>query len=252
MDAGTTFFVTYSLYEMPSTLLKRFFSAVWIFLRSSAVSVYVLHAHRKIDMTNACSSFSLDDRLMFLSVPMHFSFASAAAVCAVLAKTLIFEPFSLRIALRYLNWFSVESLSTDCDLRKLYVLCAVWRQLCLFSTNLHAVSGRHFVQAPHQIGKFLFFSLQPVNVVSEPKVCDDRETNSDCVMMLFKDTCHYALKEDVEQGRWQEAALADPDWCVEPVVHCSLHKYCTPGFWVILFDGVIQLLVHVALLHRGP
>ena len=33
------------------------------------------------DRTSACSSFSLDDRLMFLSLHMGFSFASAAAVC---------------------------------------------------------------------------------------------------------------------------------------------------------------------------
>ena len=74
-------------------------------------------------------------------------------------------------------------------------------KFCYCSTNLHVLSGRHFVQASHQIDKFLFFSHQPVNVVSEPKVCDDRETSFDCVMMFFKDICYYALKEDVEQGR---------------------------------------------------
>ena len=64
---------------------------------------------KKIDRTNTCSSFSLEEKLTFLSLNMGFSFASAAVVCAALAKTSIFEPSSLRIAPRYLNWFTVSS-----------------------------------------------------------------------------------------------------------------------------------------------
>ena len=40
-----------------------FISTAWTFLCSSAISVYVSHAYNKIDSTNACSSFSLVDRL---------------------------------------------------------------------------------------------------------------------------------------------------------------------------------------------
>ena len=59
--------------------------------------------HIKIDRTNACSSFSLDDRLTFLSLHIGFNFASAAAVCAAIARTSVFEPSSPRKAPRYLT-----------------------------------------------------------------------------------------------------------------------------------------------------
>ena len=44
---------------------------------------------------------------------------------------------------------------------------------------------------------FLDGGQQPVNVVSEPTICDDPATNADCAMV--KGICHYAFK-DVEQG----------------------------------------------------
>ena len=65
---------------------------IGFFLCNSAVSVHVSHAYKKIDRTNACSSFSLDNRLIFLSLYMSFRFASGAVVCTVFARTAVFEP----------------------------------------------------------------------------------------------------------------------------------------------------------------
>ena len=77
---------------MLSTVLRHLIPIAWIFFCSSALSAHVLHAYKQINRTHACSSFSLEERLMLLSLYMPFSFASAAAVCAVLARTLVFEP----------------------------------------------------------------------------------------------------------------------------------------------------------------
>ena len=64
MVARAASFVMCSVYEMPSTLLRHHISTAWIFLCSSAVSVYVSHTYKKTDRTDACSCFSLVDRLM--------------------------------------------------------------------------------------------------------------------------------------------------------------------------------------------
>ena len=106
MVSRTASLVICSDYEMPSTLQKHLISTAWIFLCSSAGSDHVSHAYNKIDRTNACSSFSLVERWMFLSLHIGFSFTSAV-VCATLARNLVFEPSSLRISPRYLNWFTV-------------------------------------------------------------------------------------------------------------------------------------------------
>ena len=91
MVACTASFVMCSVHDF-----AEYSSTARIFLCSSAVSVHVSHACKKIDRTNACNSFSLDDRLVFLSLHMGFSFASAAPVCAALARNSVFEPSSLR------------------------------------------------------------------------------------------------------------------------------------------------------------
>ena len=100
MVARAASFVMCSLNEMPSTLLRHLISTARIFLCSSTVSVHVLHAYKTIDRTNACSSFTLVDRLVFLSHHIGFSFSGAAAVCAALARTSVFESSTLRIAPR--------------------------------------------------------------------------------------------------------------------------------------------------------
>ena len=146
LDGGQHLFIVFVMcygYEMPSTLLRYLISTAWIFLCTS-VSVHVLHAYKKIDRTSACSSFSLVDWLMFLSLHIGFSFASAAAVCTALARTSVFEPSSLRIAPRYLNWFTVLS---SCPLTAIFFSigfllfvvsfvflaltpCHIWKMFC--------------------------------------------------------------------------------------------------------------------------
>ena len=90
MVALSASFVMSSVYEMLSSLLRRLIFSAWMFLCSSALNAHVLHGYKKIDKTNAYSSFSLVDRLMFLSLHMGFGFASAAAVCAALVRTSLF------------------------------------------------------------------------------------------------------------------------------------------------------------------
>ena len=85
MVACTASFVMSSVYEMPSTILRHLVSTAWIFPCSSAVCVHASRVHKKTDRTNACSSFSLVEILMFLSLHVGFSFANAAAVYAALA-----------------------------------------------------------------------------------------------------------------------------------------------------------------------
>ena len=51
--------------------------------------------------------------------------------------------------------------------------------------------------------------------------------SADCALVFLKGVCHFTLKEGVKQGGSEEAALADPYWCVKPVAHCALYKYCT-------------------------
>ena len=132
------------------------------------------------------------------------------------------------------SWVSVHLLWSS-----LWALCCLSSALSFWHKSPCHI-WKMFCPAVHQIGKFLFFSCQPISVVSEAKVCDDPATNTDCAMVFFKGICHYALKEDVKQGQWdwEEAALTDPYWCVEPVTHCALHKCCTAGFCIQLFDGV--------------
>ena len=79
MVARTASFVIYSLYEMPSTLLRQLISTALIFLCSSAVSVHVSYAYKTIDRINACSSFSLDDKT-FIFVPPH-GFQCCCCLC---------------------------------------------------------------------------------------------------------------------------------------------------------------------------
>uniref|UniRef100_A0A8C3SN65 Uncharacterized protein n=1 Tax=Chelydra serpentina TaxID=8475 RepID=A0A8C3SN65_CHESE len=57
------------------------------------------------NMINACSNFSLDSREMFLFLQIGFSFASAAVVCAALARISALDPSLVMIALKYLNCF---------------------------------------------------------------------------------------------------------------------------------------------------
>ena len=88
MVARTASFVMCSVYEMPSTVQRHLIFTAWIFLCNSAFSVHVSYAYKKTERTNACSSFSLDDRLMFLSLHVDFNFTgAAAAVRAALART---------------------------------------------------------------------------------------------------------------------------------------------------------------------
>ena len=54
---------------------------------SSAVRVQVSQAYRRIDITSDRSSLTFDARLMFLSFHTGLSFARAAVVSAILART---------------------------------------------------------------------------------------------------------------------------------------------------------------------
>ena len=89
-----------------------------------------------------------------------------------------------------------------------------------FGTDLHAISERYFVQAVHQIGRFLFlfFSLQPVNVVSKPKVCDDPATKK-------KTTNGAQAYREVSKKIRKGMTVAKEDWiqkqCTEIEVNLS-------------------------------
>ena len=66
-------FVICSVYEIPSTLLKHVITTAWISLCRCAVSVHVSQVYEKIDVTNANCSFSLEERLVLLSLHMSLS-----------------------------------------------------------------------------------------------------------------------------------------------------------------------------------
>ena len=77
---------------------------------------------QEVDWTNAWSNFNFYWRQMFLSFHKGFSFASVVAVCAALAKTSVFDPSSLSMAPRYLNWFTVSS---SCSLTVIFLVISV-------------------------------------------------------------------------------------------------------------------------------
>ena len=93
---------------MPRSLLRHLISTAWSLLCRSAFSVHASLAISIIGMTNACWSFTLVPRGMFLAVLMVFSLAIAVAVCASLARILVFNPSSLMIVPRYLKWSTVS------------------------------------------------------------------------------------------------------------------------------------------------
>ena len=154
--------------------------------------------------------------LMFQSLHMGFSFTSAAVLCAAFTRFSVFEPSSLRIAPRYLNWLTVLS---SCSLtliffsKGLVLFVIIFR---LFSIDLHAVS-RCFVQAVHQTGKFLFFSSQPVSANSELKVCDGPVTNADCSTNILQLT--FRVPSDV-YIRWKkQLPVFSPTYIYVRVIH---------------------------------
>ena len=74
-----------------------------ILLSVSAVSVQDSQAYRNVDMTRERISLIFELSAIFLSFQMFLSFASAAAVWAILARISGSDPSSAMISRRYLN-----------------------------------------------------------------------------------------------------------------------------------------------------
>lgn len=112
---------------MPRIFWKHLISKAWISFSSSAVSVHDSHACRQMEITWACISLSFNLRVMFLSLPIGFSLASAVVVWAILTIISSLDPS----AWRYLNWDTGSAGSGWLFVLKYFVLSYQhWQFLC--------------------------------------------------------------------------------------------------------------------------
>ena len=104
-------FVMQSLYKIQGMLQKHLISMACILFCRSCMRVHVSHTQRNTDNKSVCTSLIfVQERDMFLSFQMIFSQNIVCVACAILDRISCFEPSSVTIALRYLNWLTVSSI----------------------------------------------------------------------------------------------------------------------------------------------
>ena len=114
------------------------------------------------------------------------------------------------IAPRYLIWVTCLSFLPNHSDLGLGWVSAVGCEFCFLGANLHAIFGRCFIQALHQVYKFIFTAIYSINLVCKLKVCDVKTSDVDCTLATFKGFNHYMFYKDVEECWEKEATLTNP------------------------------------------
>ena len=125
----TSSLVTWSLYDMLSSLRLHLISKACVLFSNSAVKVYHSQAYKNMEMTRERISFTFDPRDMLLSLQMGFSFVRVAMACAILEKTSGLEPSSETTAPRYSKLVTVPNFCP-------FTLISLWMPLALFVISL--------------------------------------------------------------------------------------------------------------------
>ena len=120
---------------MPRILRKHLISMAWILFSSSAFSVHVSHAYKKMASTNERISLILELIGIFLSFKIGPNLLRAAMVRAILAKISGLDPFSDTVAPRYLNLSTYSSLCPLIDISdvKFLVLLTSFKKITMSS-----------------------------------------------------------------------------------------------------------------------
>ncbi|KAL8623489.1 hypothetical protein ACOMHN_015697 [Nucella lapillus] len=96
----------------------------------------------------------------------------------------------------------------------------------IFCTFFHSLLCGYTVNLADQVGQFIFFYCQSINVISKSEVCDVRPSNADCAHVVFKSVTHDSFEKDVEESWREGSALTDSYRDMEPFPYDTLGEYC--------------------------